>query len=64
MEREQELDHDEQLHSDAASLGSGRIIDITVQWHLDYEPHEGHSVGYGTATDESCISLAAMGTAW
>src|SRR5579872_1259701 len=29
--------------------GVGPNHDITVQWHLDYEPHEGHPVGYGTA---------------
>jgi hypothetical protein len=41
--------------------GVGPNHDITVQWHLDYEPHEGHPVGYGTATAESCISLASDG---
>ncbi len=35
--------------------GDGPNHNITVQWHLDYEPHEGHPVGYGTATDESCV---------
>ena len=35
--------------------GDGPNHNITVGWHLDYEPHEGHPVGYGTATDESCV---------
>jgi len=35
--------------------GTGPNHNITVQWHLDYEPHEGHPVGYGTATDEGCV---------
>jgi hypothetical protein len=35
--------------------GDGPNHDITVQWHLDYEPDEGHPVGYGTATDETCV---------
>ena len=35
--------------------GDGPNHEITVQWHLDYEPDEGHPVGYGTATDESCV---------
>jgi pectate lyase len=39
--------------------GDGPNHNITVQWHLDYEPHEGHPVGYGTATDEGCVSTRA-----
>src|SRR5580693_1965728 len=39
--------------------GDGPNHNITVQWHLDYEPHEGHPVGYGTATDESCTGTRA-----
>jgi hypothetical protein len=39
--------------------GTGPNHNITVQWHLDYEPHEGHPVGYGTATDESCVGTLA-----
>jgi pectate lyase len=39
--------------------GVGPNHNITVQWHLDYEPHEGHPVGYGTATDESCTGTRA-----
>jgi hypothetical protein len=35
--------------------GTGPNHSITVSWTLDYEPHEGHPVGYGTATDESCV---------
>ncbi len=35
--------------------GDGPNHSITVSWSLDYEPHEGHPVGYGTATDESCV---------
>jgi hypothetical protein len=30
--------------------GTGPNHEITTQWSLDYEPHEGHPVGYGTAT--------------
>ncbi len=39
--------------------GTGPNHSITVQWSLDYEPHEGHPVGYGTATDESCVGTRA-----
>src|ERR1700735_5128036 len=39
--------------------GDGPNHNITVGWHLDYEPHEGHPVGYGTATDESCNGTRA-----
>jgi hypothetical protein len=35
--------------------GDGPNHEITTQWSLDYEPHEGHPVGFGTATDESCV---------
>jgi len=35
--------------------GDGPNHSISVQWTLDYEPHEGHPVGYGTATDETCV---------
>jgi hypothetical protein len=45
----------------ATTAGVGPNHSITTQWSLDYEPHEGHPVGYGTATDESCLSLAAQG---
>jgi pectate lyase len=41
--------------------GSGPNHDITTQWSLDYEPHEGHPVGYGTATDETCVGTRANG---
>ena len=40
--------------------GTGPNHSITVQWSLDYEPHEGHPVGYGTATDESCVGTRAI----
>src|ERR1700685_168300 len=36
----------------AATTGVGPNHSMTVQWSLDYEPHEGHPVGYGTATAE------------
>jgi hypothetical protein len=39
--------------------GTGPNHSITVSWTLDYEPHEGHPVGYGTATDESCVGTRA-----
>jgi hypothetical protein len=39
--------------------GDGPNHDITTQWSLDYEPHEGHPVGFGTATDESCVGTLA-----
>jgi hypothetical protein len=39
--------------------GDGPNHDITTQWTLDYEPHEGHPVGYGTATDETCVGTLA-----
>jgi len=35
--------------------GDGPNHSITSQWSLDYEPHEGHPVGFGTATDETCV---------
>src|ERR1700683_1949680 len=35
--------------------------EITTQWSLDYEPHEGHPVGYGTATDETCVGTRTNG---
>lgn len=35
--------------------GTGPNHNITTSWNLDYEPHEGHPVGYGTATDETCV---------
>jgi hypothetical protein len=41
--------------------GNGPNHAITVQWSLDYEPHEGHPVGFGTATDEACVSSASAG---
>ncbi len=41
--------------------GVGPNHNLTVQWTLDYEPHEGHPVGWGTATDESCVSSVAAG---
>jgi pectate lyase len=40
---------------DGNGNGDGPNHDITTQWTLDYEPHEGHPVGYGTATDETCV---------
>ena len=45
----------------ATVAGVGPNHSLTVQWSLDYEPHEGHPVGYGTATDESCQSAASAG---
>jgi hypothetical protein len=39
--------------------GTGPNHSITVQWSLDYEPHEGHPVGFGTATDETCVGTRA-----
>ena len=41
--------------------GNGPNHDITTQWSLDYEPHEGHPVGFGTATDETCVGTRADG---
>jgi pectate lyase len=41
--------------------GSGPNHDITTQWSLDYEPHEGHPVGFGTATDETCVGTREDG---
>jgi hypothetical protein len=41
--------------------GDGPNHDITMQWSLDYEPHEGHPVGFGTATDETCVGTRANG---
>jgi len=41
--------------------GVGPNHEITTQWSLDYEPHEGHPVGYGTATDETCVGTRANG---
>jgi len=35
--------------------GTGPNHSLTSQWSLDYEPHEGHPVGFGTATDETCV---------
>ena len=35
--------------------GDGPNHNITTQWFLMYEPQQGHPVGYGTATDESCV---------
>ena len=45
----------------SSSAGVGPNHSITTQWSLDYEPHEGHPVGFGTATDESCVSSLAAG---
>jgi len=45
----------------SSSAGVGPNHSITTQWSLDYEPHEGHPVGFGTATDESCVSTASAG---
>lgn len=42
-------------------LGTGPNKSITQQWGLMYEPHEGHPVGYGTATDETCTGLLTNG---
>lgn len=42
-------------------LGTGPNKSITLQWSLMYEPHEGHPVGYGTATDETCVGTRANG---
>jgi hypothetical protein len=39
--------------------GDGPNHSITAQWSLDYEPHEGHPVGFGTATDETCVGTRA-----
>jgi hypothetical protein len=39
--------------------GTGPNHSITVSWSLDYEPHEGHPVGFGTATDETCVGTRA-----
>lgn len=39
--------------------GDGPNHNITNQWFLMYEPHEGHPVGFGTATDESCIGTTS-----
>jgi pectate lyase len=41
--------------------GTGPNHDITTQWSLDYEPHQGHPVGFGTATDETCVGTRANG---
>ena len=46
----------------SAQQGVGPNHNITTQWTLDYEPHEGHPVGYGTATDESCVSTLSAAT--
>jgi hypothetical protein len=32
-----------------------------MQWSLDYSPQQGHPVGYGTATDESCTGTPTGG---
>ena len=39
--------------------GTGPNHSLTSQWSLDYEPHEGHPVGFGTATDETCVGTRA-----
>jgi pectate lyase len=39
----------------ANGTGDGPNHNISVQWNLYYEPHEGHPVGPGTATDETCV---------
>ena len=39
--------------------GTGPNHSITSSWSLDYEPHEGHPVGFGTATDETCVGTRA-----
>ena len=45
----------------STTSGVGPNHSITTQWSLDYEPHEGHPVGFGTATDESCVSTVTQG---
>lgn len=40
-------------------LGDGPNNGITLQWSMVYEPHEGHPVVYGTATDETCVGTRA-----
>jgi pectate lyase len=45
----------------SGQAGVGPNHSITTQWSLDYEPHEGHPVGFGTATDESCVSTVSTG---
>ena len=42
--------------------GDGPNHSITQQWSLMYEPSQGHPVGYGTATDETCVGTARTGT--
>jgi pectate lyase len=39
--------------------GTGPNHSLTSSWSLDYEPHEGHPVGFGTATDETCVGTRA-----
>lgn len=46
---------------DGNGNGVGPNHEITTQWSLDYEPHEGHPVAYGTATDETCVGTRANG---
>jgi hypothetical protein len=41
--------------------GDGPNHAITVQRSLDLEPAQGHPVGYGTATDETCVGTRANG---
>lgn len=40
--------------------GTGPNHSITAQWILDYEPDQGHPVGFGTATDESCKGVGTV----
>jgi hypothetical protein len=42
--------------------GDGPNHSITSSWSLDYEPHEGHPVGFGTATDETCVGTRSNPT--
>jgi hypothetical protein len=45
--------------------GVGPNHNITTQWSTMYEPQQGHPVGYGTATDESCTgTIASAGYPW
>ena len=45
----------------STTAGVGPNNKITTQWTFDYEPEQGHPVGYGTATQETCVSTAAAG---
>jgi hypothetical protein len=45
----------------ATTAGVGPNHSITTQWTLMYEPNQGHPVGFGTATDETCVSAASAG---